>query len=367
MFPKEATFEMTKKENKIQPSTEETQDDLFTKLNIADFIAGRELQKMVSQPAQQALQFDLYIRLSASKFVKIAHQGHDLPIDQITSYLKKGIQFVWMKKEDFKKYLGFNIGLSQAVEKNSKVSKEKQMVLLKHTSEVVLTYLHSNEINEETFEAAKTVVESAAETLSDYEEAYDLITDLNNHTDYLYAQSVAVSFYGALNARQLKWNSSVTIMKITMAGLLHDIGKKEIDRAVLEKPRYQLTSTEIKLIETHPARGMEILAKIPAIPSEILQIVIQHHENCLGQGYPVGLKKSQIHPLARLIAVADTFATLVIKSPDSPGMKPKEAFHQMLKLNLDTLDPGFLVPLMGIFKYEIPQNIANKMKVLKAA
>ena len=52
------------------------------------------------------------------------------------------------------------------------------------------------------------------------------------------------------------------------------------------------------------------------MPSDVIQMVQQHHENCAGTGYPMGFKRNRIHPLARLISLADEFCNLVLKNPN---------------------------------------------------
>ena len=137
-------------------------------------------------------------------------------------------------------------------------------------------------------------------------------------------------------------------VKVALAGLLHDIGYKEIDPAILDKPRAALTSEETKILESHPMRGAKILSSIPAIPDEILQIVMQHHERERGLGYPLGLERSRIHPIAKIIAVADEFCDLAIQGRGRPALRPLEAFRRMETLHGGTLDPACLAALKKI-------------------
>lgn len=310
----------------------------FCKLSINDFVSGKEIQ------------YDIYIRLSESKYIKIAHQGEDLSVERIRSYRSKNISFLYMLKEDFRKYIGFAISLSQALKGSSKVAKEKKLNFLKHTSELILEQIHSNEVDAAQFDDAKTVVDTAVSMLSDDKDAFDLLNVLNSHTDYLYAHSLGVSLYSAMIAREMRWNSPANIFKVSMGGLFHDIGKKEIAREMLMKSRKDLSAEEIKTIESHAQRGMEILGQIQSIPSDILQIAFQHHENCAGLGYPKGLKHNHIHPMARVVSVANEFCNLILKSPKSPGLGPKEAIERMLQVNPEAFDPAPFSALLRIFK-----------------
>jgi HD-GYP domain-containing protein (c-di-GMP phosphodiesterase class II) len=111
-----------------------------------------------------------------------------------------------------------------------------------------------------------------------------------------------------------------------------------------------MSMDEIKMLETHPTRGAEILSRLSTVPTDVLQIALQHHERDLGTGYPSGVKKGKTHPLARLVGVADEFCYWVIKGPDSPGIPPLEAVERITMLNGNTIDPLFLQALRKIFK-----------------
>lgn len=324
---------------------EEVNQDLeFCKLNIEDFISGREIK------------FDIYVRLSETKYVKIANQGENIPIERINSYKAKNIRHLCMQKDDFKKYMGFNLSLLPLVNAKSTISKEKKRAFLKHTSDVILEHLHLNGVDEEGFQGAKTIVESTSMLLTEPDDMMSLLTMLNTHGDHLYAHGLGVSMYSVMIAKEVKWHSPANQYKVAMGGLLHDIGKKEIAKEILLKHRKDMSAEEIQLYETHPQRGMDILSKVPSVPSDVLQIVFQHHENCLGIGFPMRLTKQHIHPMARLVSVANEFCTLVLKGPESLNLSPVEAIQRMNTLLAGKFDTQFLSALMHIFKIPSPHD-----------
>lgn len=312
--------------------------DRYSKLNIEDFASGHQIQ------------FDIHIKLSNTNFVKIAHKGEDIPIDRIRVYKNKGIRHLYMHKEDFHRYLGFNIELKQnAAEPGAPISQEKKATLLKHTQEMLLHCEKLEGIDKESFASAKTYVEAAINVLVEEKSSLRILYELSTHSDALYVHSVGVSLLGALIAKELQWTYIINLFKIAMGGILHDVGKKEIDPKILAKKRSELSIPEVKLIEGHSLKGLEILSKIKAISGDVLQIVLQHHENCGGDGYPAGIKKKNIHPLARLISVASSFMNLVIPSATERGMAPKEAIKQLINFSWDKLDGEYLDALARVF------------------
>jgi response regulator RpfG family c-di-GMP phosphodiesterase len=94
------------------------------------------------------------------------------------------------------------------------------------------------------------------------------------------------------------------------AAPMHDIGKIATPDAVLLKPG-RLTPEEWEVMKQHPTVGLQILdgSQRPILKAAAV-IAHQHHEKWDGSGYPQGLKAEQIHPYARIVAVADVFDAL---------------------------------------------------------
>jgi response regulator RpfG family c-di-GMP phosphodiesterase len=113
--------------------------------------------------------------------------------------------------------------------------------------------------------------------------------------------------------------------RATIGGRLHDIGKIGIRDNVLLKPG-KLTRDEFNQIKKHPEIGAKILNTIPGL-SDIIPIVLSHHERIDGKGYPHGLKGLYIPEWARVTAVADTFHALTSDRPYREGMPLEKALH----------------------------------------
>lgn len=105
---------------------------------------------------------------------------------------------------------------------------------------------------------------------------------------------------------------------IYLSGLLHDVGKIGIDDNVLRKPG-KLTEAEYEHIKTHAEIGFKILKDIQQL-DDVLPVVLHHHEQWDGKGYPHGLAGESIPQLARIVAVADSFDAMGSDRPYRKGM-----------------------------------------------
>ncbi|NPV38585.1 MAG: HD-GYP domain-containing protein [Brevinematales bacterium] len=144
----------------------------------------------------------------------------------------------------------------------------------------------------------------------------DIVTSLVNATEtrdsYTTGHSMRVATYAVELARHLHWDD-YEIEKLSIAALLHDIGKVGIPDAILLKP-LPLNDMEYNIMQLHPDFSANIVAKVENL-QDIVPWVRFHHEYMDGSGYPYGLKGKDIPLGARVLAVADAFDAMTSDRP----------------------------------------------------
>jgi len=314
-------------------------DGDFARIMIDDFVSGK------------VLKHNIFIRLAKDKFVKIAHEGVDLDIARVREYKARGVKYLYLKKSDFRAYLGTSLTLARKVAADRKIDKEKRDRFIRQTGNLIVEKAMVEELDSFAVEAARDFFENALTVIAEDENLFRSLEILNEHSDHVYAHSVSVSVYSIMLARALGWKAAPTTFRVGLAGLFHDIGLKEIDRKIIDTPRASLTRAERILYETHALRSAEILNSSGTVPEEVVQAVSQHHEDPNGFGYPRGLKGAEITPLAKLLAVADAFCEFAVKNPDSPkGMSASEAISKMEQFRASALDPAFMKVLKELVR-----------------
>jgi putative nucleotidyltransferase with HDIG domain len=162
---------------------------------------------------------------------------------------------------------------------------------------------------------------------------------------YTSGHSQRVSKIAQLICRRLGLKQDYT-EKVTLAGLVHDIGKIGIKESVLMKEE-PLTDEEYSHIMAHSVIGEHILR--PAIDDEeILEIVRHHHERYNGTGYPDGLSKQHIPLGARILAVADIFDAMTSDRPYRQAMKPNLAIDELKNQSRHMFDPVVVNAFLNI-------------------
>ena len=116
---------------------------------------------------------------------------------------------------------------------------------------------------------------------------------------------------------------------LSVAALLHDLGKQGVRDEVLTKPG-RLTEAERQEMDQHAAHTASILDMIeyPADLWDVPRIAAYHHEKIDGTG-PFGVKGDDIPRAARIISVADVFDALVSARSYKPALPASEALAKL--------------------------------------
>lgn len=138
-------------------------------------------------------------------------------------------------------------------------------------------------------------------------------------------------------------HSGDALRRVGIGALLHDVGKIEIDDAVLNKPG-KLTDEEFAHMRTHTLIGGAMVAGSVGL-ADIAPIVRQHHERPDGRGYPNNLSADEIDPLAKIVSVCDAFDAMVHTRQYREGMGIERA-TRILRENAGTQWDAEVVAVM---------------------
>ncbi len=166
-----------------------------------------------------------------------------------------------------------------------------------------------------------------------------VIRDLGARDGYTHRHAAATATYAADLAREMKLDDA-RVGRLRMAGLLHNIGLFGLPEELLLATGKLNSIAQSRLAE-HAARGEEALAAVPEF-EEMAQWVRWHHERPDGRGYPDKLRGPWIPLEARILAVAQAYAAMVLDQPRRPGMKCVEA-RELLSAGIDTEFDGVVV------------------------
>jgi putative nucleotidyltransferase with HDIG domain len=127
--------------------------------------------------------------------------------------------------------------------------------------------------------------------------------------------------------------------------LLHDVGKIEVRREVLNKPG-PLTDEEFEEVKQHTVVGARMVERVARL-GKVHQLVRWSHERWDGDGYPDGLAGVAIPLGARVICVCDAFDAMVSNRPYRSAMGMGEALEELRLSAGSQFDPAVVDALVA--------------------
>jgi two-component system cell cycle response regulator len=159
---------------------------------------------------------------------------------------------------------------------------------------------------------------------------------LSAHRGGLVQDCLRVAELSRETARRLEL-SEPAVVRIELAGRLHEIGKVAIPDEILQKPG-PLSAREWEIMRTHTEIGARMIAAAPAL-ADVAEIVRCHHEHYDGSGYPDGLRGKRIPLGARVVALCDSFVAMMRERPYIDAITVQEAIAELRRCSGTHFDP----------------------------
>lgn len=284
--------------------------------------------------------------IDSNEQVSITNAGQIKDTEAIKKLLKNGIKHVWVDLER-----------SAVTDKPDKVtllplaaskppvsreaSQKKAKNLLAEAKNLLAKVLS------ETFEG-KAIEIAPFEELADNmiksalldSDALKCVSALRNKDAYLLEHSVNVAFLLITFGQYLNLDKDL-LRQMAVGGILHDIGKVQIEESVLHKPG-KLTEKEFEHIKLHQTFAIDVMNKAFGMSQISKDVCLMHHEKLDGSGYPNGLKGDELPLHGRMSCIVDIFDALTAKRCYKDSMSPAAAFKVLLRLTPFHLDEALV-------------------------
>jgi diguanylate cyclase (GGDEF)-like protein len=140
--------------------------------------------------------------------------------------------------------------------------------------------------------------------------------------------------------------------------LIHDIGKIEIPRSILNK-KGKLEQHEWELIKQHVTFGKEIISVNKKL-EHLIPLVELHHERFDGRGYPYGLESDNIPKLARILCIIDSFDAMTTERPYQKTKTFSEAIIELRKCAGKQFDPVFVEHFIEMINHNYAEKLDSE-------
>lgn len=181
-----------------------------------------------------------------------------------------------------------------------------------------------------------------------YFSLFGMLHSMKQIDDSTFAHSVNVAMIARLIGTWSGFDEE-TLNQLTLAGLLHDIGKCQIPDEILMKPQ-RLSKPEYEFVKMHSQFGYDCI-KNQDLDLRVKRAVLHHHERCDGSGYPYGLSAEQLEDFECIIAIADVYDAMTADRCYRSALCPFEAIAFFEQEGLQKYHPKYITVFL--------QKIAN--------
>ena len=292
---------------------------------------------------KKGIPFDIYVKRSERHYTKIFRKGVVVDEERVLRYQKKGVNFFYVDSEGYKTYLKALDVVSDRIFANLDGARPEELahMLRELVIATAIELSSSMQIGQEQLSNCGNVVKGCVDVLNKDPKAFIRVLSLLSHHPHAIKHSVMTSIFSILLAKNLEIENQRLLQVIGLGAFLHDVGIALLDYD--PEMVTDLTPAQWKEMKAHPELGKRKVDHLE-IPPEVLTIIMQHHEQPNGGGYPNNLKVNQIYFPARIVAVADTFCALLTKRPFRDAFTALDALKTM-RTDVGKFDSQVLVAL----------------------
>lgn len=298
---------------------------------------------------------NVYIRIKQNGYLLVGRKGSVSAISKLQA-VNAGAD-LYILRSDYTQVLDHNLSLTEKVVKADAMKPEQKMKYVQSIVGDVMNEIFSFGVGIGSFEQMKKIGGFVGEVAAQVEDIEALFKVLESIPGQIPRHSTATAIVSMMIAEEMGITAKLVLEKIVLGSMLHDVGLKEVPRAILMKPRKLWTEEELSIYESHPRRGVEMMMGTPNVPDDVMSIIIEHHENAQGTGYPRQMRDLKMNPLARIVALADTVTDLMYGTVEK--IEAPKTLDEVVAWIENSLGQPFHKPAFLALK-----NLANKQNLL---
>ena len=296
-----------------------------------------------------------------SKFLPVFNKGDTSPQDIVVKYMKKGIKYLYIKKEEYRefveqsnKHIQKKLEREDSDKEEDKIKLEEKIFLQFHSIEGVHLGLRDLGLKEKTMELADRFIKTTFNNLKNSPKVSAILGKLLVKKNYLYQLGVITSYLSVAVLEKTEWSHLENCEKLVTASICQDMALRNENYAkivsVNDSSYQNMSFEEKKEILNHPQKSSELIEELNGFSPDIVDIIKNHHERPDGNGFPRNLDSTNIKPLCCIFIIAHYFSHRLLTEPlnaETLGSINKELKEGFSKGNFERPYEAFVQSFKG--------------------
>ncbi len=255
---------------------------------------------------------DVFIQLTANKFVLFGRMGQKLEPGHLEKYKQKNVQYFFIRANDFSRLADQAITVAGIAIGKKDLATASKIHELEKACNSMFAEIRVNGFDEVALGHANLVALATMNLIGTHPNLAEMVEKFITGSARDERHSLMVSAMASMIGVTMGWTRTSTLERLALGGLLHDIGKLNLPEDIYSKRSEDLTPDELVIFKTHSEFGRETLARMRVIPDDVRLMVYEHHEMADGTGFPRGIKDLFISPFGRVLSLANAFTDLIL-------------------------------------------------------
>jgi putative nucleotidyltransferase with HDIG domain len=277
----------------------------------------------------QKIGFDVYVPIGP-KNVLYLRKGDSFEGLRLTRLKEKKVNKMLILKSDepaYREYVNRNI--ETAYSQNSKHSVEDRATIAHGLQQNTAENLLDNPTDVVAYHEAKTGSGMFVEFLLREEKAIKAMLAVENTDKDLAHHGVAVATYSVTIAKAVGETNPTHLIYLSLGALLHDIGhsKGKLDST---HPLSTYSKDDLAEFHKHAEVGANLVKDLAHVDNQVAQIILQHEERIDGSGFPRGLVRKDLNPLAVIVGTANALDRMIAFEKMAPAVAAKALLQEQI-------------------------------------
>lgn len=262
-----------------------TLDKEFFSIPLEQYLTGRNSK------------FDLFLKLSHDKFVKVLHKGDSFDLNFLNNLETRGVSVLYINRSKLSEYLVIQERILMAIVRDYEASlRFKSHVICGQGSQIFTSFQELQD--SQCLSNMDLFIPSIQNLVEEYR-----IKFKTSFAEFLFADttgyhhSIFSVILGIIIAKEQKILSQGPLRTIVVASMFHDV-------SIMEHERIDKTN-DLETYQKHPLESESILSKHKFFDTAVLQAVRQHHMRVRGLTFPALAKSEVINQISQIVGLAD--------------------------------------------------------------